>query len=171
MAELLKQAAECMQAGDCQRAGELLSEALGLCKGRLGELELASACRASRLVLGQCRRFGYAKGLGRGGPMPQGQIPPNAPPTSLFAPRQSDNPGDLARVRAQINPQGPMLTTTEKGAPVKVTESRVPYYEVIGEYSKAAEDAMSREEVPPAYRSAVRAYFRALQAGEAAAEE
>jgi hypothetical protein len=64
-----------------------------------------------------------------------------------------------------------MLTTTEKGAPTKVTQSRVPYYEVIGEYSKAAEDAMSREEVPPAYRGTVRAYFRALQSDEAAAEE
>jgi chemotaxis protein histidine kinase CheA len=171
MAELLKQAAECMNAGDALRAGQYLKEALGLCQGKLGELGLAGACRASRLGLAQARRFGYSSGYGRGGPMKQDQIPPNAPPTMLFAPRQSDNPGDLARVRAQINPQGPMLTTTEKGAPTKVTESRVPYYEVIGEYSKAAEDAMSREEVPPAYRSTVRAYFRALQSDEAAAEE
>ncbi len=171
MAELLKQAAECMRAGDARRAGECLGEALGLCQGRLGQLGLAGACRAGRLGLAQARRFGYGSRYGRGGPMKQDQIPPNAPPSMLFAPRQSDNPGDLARVRAQINPQGPMLTTTEKGAPTKVTQSRVPYYEVIGEYSKAAEDAMSREEVPPAYRGTVRAYFRALQSDEAAAEE
>ncbi len=171
MAELLKEAAECMKAGDCQRAGQCLGKALGLCQGRLGKLGLGGACQACRLGLAQARRVGVGRMAVRGGPMKQDRIPPNAPPTMLFAPRQSDNPGDLARVRAQISPQGPMLTTTEKGAPTKVTESRVPYYEVIGEYSKAAEDAMSREEVPPAYRGTVRAYFRALQSGEAAPKQ
>jgi hypothetical protein len=100
--------------------------------------------------------------------MPQKEIPPDAPGTQLFAPRQSENPGDLERVRAQINPQGPMLATTEKGAPPPGGASRVPYYEVISDYSKTAEEALAKEEVPPAYRGTVRDYFRALQSGKPA---
>ncbi len=46
-----------------------------------------------------------------------------------------------------------------------MSNSRVPYYEVMGEYSRAAEEALSREEVPPAYRSTIRDYFEALQSG------
>ncbi len=57
------------------------------------------------------------------------------------------------------------MTTTEKGAPVRITESRVPYYEVISDYSRSAEEALNREEVPAAYRTTVRAYFSALQSG------
>jgi hypothetical protein len=64
-----------------------------------------------------------------------------------------------------------MMTTTEKGAPVKITEARVPYYEVIGEYSKTAEEAINREEVPASYRGTVRAYFHALQSESDSADE
>ncbi len=169
LAELLAEASECLKAGDCKRAGSCLGKAVGLCKAKLAKLGLAGACRAGRLGLGRCygRRFRW----GGGGPMRQDHIPPNAPTTQLFAPRQSDNPGDLERVRAKISPGGPMITTTEKGAPVKITESRVPYYEVISDYSKTAEEALSKEEVPPAYRGTVRAYFDALQSGAKAAKE
>ena len=59
-----------------------------------------------------------------------------------------------------------MMSTTEKGAPAVGSASRVPYYEVISDYSKTAEEALSKEEVPAAYRSTVRAYFRALQSGK-----
>ncbi len=41
----------------------------------------------------------------------------------------------------------------------------MPYYEVIGDYSQEAEDALSHEEVPPAYRQTVREYFESLQGG------
>ena len=71
----------------------------------------------------------------------------------------------FTRVRAQVRRQGPMAATTEKGAPVSASGSRVPYYEVVEGYSKAAEEALAREEVPPAYRGTVREYFRSLQGG------
>ena len=58
-----------------------------------------------------------------------------------------------------------MAAVTTRGAPETASESRVPYYEVIGDYSQAAEDALSREEVPPAYRQTVREYFDSLQHG------
>jgi chemotaxis protein histidine kinase CheA len=164
LAQLLQEASECLNAGECDKAGAALGKAYKLCKGGLGKAKLAGACRAASLGLGQCKG-GSGFSYGRGGPAPQEHIPANAPSTQLFAPRVNENPGDLARVRGQIDPRGPMMTTTEKGAPVKITASRVPYYEVISDYSKTAEEALSREEVPPSYRSSVRAYFNALQSG------
>ena len=64
-----------------------------------------------------------------------------------------------------MRPGGEMAATTERGAPTTGSDSRVPYYEVITDYSKAAEEALSREEVPPAYRPTVREYFKALESG------
>jgi hypothetical protein len=160
LSKLLSEASNCLNSGNCDKAAAALARGAKLAKGALARAKLAAACRACTAGLGQC------KGGNRGGPMPQKSIPPNAPATRLFAPRQSDNPGDLERVRAQINPQGRMMSTTEKGAPSTVNSSRVPYYEVISDYSKTAEEALSKEEVPAAYRSTVRAYFRALQSGQ-----
>jgi hypothetical protein len=107
-------------------------------------------------------------GLGRGGRSPQERIPPNAPGTSLYAPRETETSGDLTRVPGRIRPGGDMVGIEERGAPEQVAPSRVPYYEVITGYSREAEEALAREEVPPAYRSVVRDYFDALQSGEEA---
>ena len=95
-------------------------------------------------------------------------VPPNAPGASLYAPRTTETSGSLARVPGQVrpSPEGTMSVTSEKGAPTTGSDSRVPYYEVIGDYSKAAEEAIAREDVPPAYRSTVREYFKALEAGK-----
>jgi hypothetical protein len=165
LSKLLSEASECLKSGNCDKAGAALGKAAKLAKGALAKAKLAAVCRSCKLGLGRCKG-GNVIVYGRGGPMPQKAIPPNAPGTQLFAPRQSENPGDLERVRAQINPQGPMLATTEKGAPPTGGASRVPYYEVISDYSKTAEEALAKEEVPPAYRGTVRDYFRALQSGK-----
>ena len=162
LSKLLSEASECLKSGNCDKAGAALAKAGELAKLGLSRAKLAAACKAA---LGECQG-GDQVVYGQGGPAPQESIPPNAPGTQLFAPRQSDNPGDLERVRAQINPEGPMMSTTEKGAPAVGSASRVPYYEVISDYSKTAEEALSKEEVPAAYRSTVRAYFRALQSGK-----
>jgi uncharacterized protein YjgD (DUF1641 family) len=172
LSKLLSEASECLKSGKCDKAGAALGKAAKLAKGALAKARLAAVCRSCKLGLGQCSGKGTQIVYGRGGPAPQKAIPPNAPGTQLFAPRQSENPGDLERVRAQINPQamlaprGPMLATTEKGAPPLGGPSRVPYYEVISDYSKTAEEALAKEEVPPAYRGTVRDYFRALQSGK-----
>ncbi|MFB3880306.1 MAG: hypothetical protein ACE149_03535 [Armatimonadota bacterium] len=162
LSKLLAEASECMESGECDKAGAALAKAGELAKLGLSKAKLAVAVRAG---LAQCE--GDQVVYGRGGPAPQQSVPPNAPATQLFAPRQSENPGDLERVRAQINPNAPMMSTTEKGAPAVGGASRVPYYEVLSDYSKTAEEALSKEEVPAAYRSTVRAYFRALQSGKA----
>jgi hypothetical protein len=53
-------------------------------------------------------------------------------------------------------------TGTTKGAPDSPKAASVPYYEVIGDYKKSAEKAISKEEVPPAYRKPVTDYFQSL---------
>jgi chemotaxis protein histidine kinase CheA len=155
LAKALKEAGQCMGSGNCKGASLALSEALKGLNAKLAECKLAAACK------------GIPGGLpGRGGPMRQDRIPANAPGAGLYAPRETQTSPSLAHVRGQINPEGNMLATTEQGAPEKLTQSRVPYYEVIGEYSKSAEEALSKEEVPPGYRDSVRNYFQSLQGGE-----
>jgi hypothetical protein len=39
----------------------------------------------------------------------------------------------------------------------------VPYTEVISDYKKAAENALSKEKIPPAYRTRVKDYFSSLE--------
>jgi chemotaxis protein histidine kinase CheA len=156
LAKALSEASECMGSGNCKGASLTLAEALKALKGKLGNCKLAGALR------GQCQG---GSGLGRGGIARQDRIPANAPGAGLYAPRETQTSPSLAHVRGQINPEGNMLATTEQGAPEKLTQSRVPYYEVIGEYSKSAEEALSKEEVPPGYRDSVRNYFQSLQGG------
>ena len=50
-----------------------------------------------------------------------------------------------------------------KGAPDAAAHGKVPYTEVYSNYSKAAEKALSREKVPPAYRKRVKDYFSSLE--------
>jgi hypothetical protein len=174
VAELLKEAAECLKAGDIEGA----AKALAKCEGKLADCKFAltaGACRGGLLgILGGLRGSGLASPLrspgagariDRGGPTAQPFIPPDAQATSLYAPRTTETSGTTERVRGQVRPGGPMVVTTERGAPTRVDASRVPYYEVITDYSKAAEEALSREDVPPTYRTTVRDYFDALQSG------
>lgn len=56
------------------------------------------------------------------------------------------------------------LLSSDAGAPsARNGEAAVPYASVLPRYSKAAEDAISHERVPPAYRQLVRDYFEVLQ--------
>lgn len=49
-----------------------------------------------------------------------------------------------------------------KDAPDKPGSSSVPYYEVLPNYKKSAEKALSKEKVPPAYKKPVSKYFESL---------
>ncbi len=84
---------------------------------------------------------------------------------NIYAPREIPSDGELLHAPAQIDPSGEILTVEERAAPDPGDRSKVPYYEVIGEYSRAAEEALDREDVPPAYRRTVRDYFDALNSG------
>jgi len=157
--ELCKAAEECKncKGGKPGKAAKAaLAKALKAARAKFGKLKLAKACQAC-----QGGQYGYGTGPGDS----QGQYDPNAPGAGLFDPRETQTDGKLTRLPSQINPSGTMLTvpTTDPGAPDKVSASRVPYYEVIGNYSKSAEEALSKEEVPPGYRPTVRKYFKSLQ--------
>jgi len=175
LAECLGDVIKCLKAGKCELAAKCLVKGLEECEGKVGALKLAKACGEGRKCLGGCRLACRGAGIGMGtasggmgiGPDrgSQKSIPPDAEAASLYAPRTTETSGTKERVHGQVRPQGEMLATTEKGAPLSVSESRVPYYEVIGDYSKAVEEALAREEVPPAYRGTVREYFDALQSG------
>ncbi len=167
LAECLRKAGECLKQGDCKGA----AACLGASEGREG-MSAAQLRRAVRragkcagTAAGQCSGRGQCSRQGAGGPSPQDHIPENAPGTSLYTPRETPVNADPTRVGAQVRPGGDMAAVTTRGAPETASESRVPYYEVIGDYSKVAEDALSHEEVPPAYRQTVREYFESLQGG------
>ena len=49
------------------------------------------------------------------------------------------------------------------GAPDKPGKAQVPYYRVYSDYSKAAENALNREEVPGPYKERVKSYFESLK--------
>jgi hypothetical protein len=107
-------------------------------------------------------------GLGVGPGDSSGTLQPGTPAASLYAPRpKTETSGSLEHVPGAIRPGGPMLSTTERGAPTASGGAKVPYYEVMPGYSRAAEDALAGEEVPPAYRPTVRKYFDALEAPKA----
>jgi hypothetical protein len=49
------------------------------------------------------------------------------------------------------------------GAPDSASAGNVPYTDVLPDYKKAAESALSKEKVPPAYRNRVKDYFSSLE--------
>lgn len=49
------------------------------------------------------------------------------------------------------------------GAPDKAAPATVPYTDVLANYRRSAETALSKEKVPPAYRKRVKDYFTSLQ--------
>lgn len=48
------------------------------------------------------------------------------------------------------------------GAPDAQSPASVPYTDVLSNYKKSAETALSKEKVPPAYRTRVKDYFSTL---------
>ena len=184
----LGQAARALRAGDCQGAKQAM-----LAQGSEGaqRAALAAAARAASrgmagalaCVAGSSCTSGSGSGAseGRGLPGAQKSIPQDASGTSLYASRQTNLRATPQPVRGALgNLQQGVIVGQVRGAPDQLPASRVPYYEVVGGYSHAAEEALRREEVPPAYRATVRDYFKALQgkkrpaasgAGPAAQEE
>jgi hypothetical protein len=68
----------------------------------------------------------------------------------------------IDRVQGKYGEEGEteqLPTKTEaKGGPVKT-----PYYEVYESYNKDAEDAVSKEKIPPAYKQPVKDYFESIK--------
>jgi len=70
---------------------------------------------------------------------------------------------DIAKMPGQVGASGMIFSAGEtKGAPDQAAHASVPYTEVLPDYRKAAESALSKEKVPPAYRKRVKDYFGTL---------
>ncbi len=70
---------------------------------------------------------------------------------------------DVVKAPSQVGASGMIFSVGEtKGAPDVATPASVPYTDVLSDYSKAAESALSKEKVPPAYRVRVKDYFSSL---------
>jgi len=132
LSKLLSEASECLKSGNCDKGQRGTGRRRGSWRSWASPRQTLAVAARPHSTVPRRDQVRY----GQGGPAPQESIPPNAPATQLFAPRQSDNPGDLERVRAQINPEGPMMSTTEKGAPAGGQRLAGAYYEVISDYSK-----------------------------------
>lgn len=66
------------------------------------------------------------------------------------------------KIKGQLNPSGPMPSITLKGVSIKGM-SRVQIEEATAAAQSAAQSALSQEQVPRAYRGAVRDYFDDLK--------
>jgi hypothetical protein len=66
------------------------------------------------------------------------------------------------KVRGQISPGGPMPSITLKGVSIK-GQSKVDYQQAVTAAQSDAQSALSQEQVPRAYRGAVRDYFDDLK--------
>ena len=175
LVECLRKAGECLKSGDCDGAAQCLAKGVGKGKGKAAALGLGKASgdcdKCLQATADDLRGRGgsalrSSSGMGTGPDQgSQKAIPRDAEAARLFAPRTTETSGSLEKVEGQVRPQGDMFAITEQGAPLNSSDSRVPYYEVLADYSRAAEEALSREEVPLSYRSTVRDYFRALQSG------
>lgn len=70
---------------------------------------------------------------------------------------------DITKVPTMIGSSGMVFSAGEtKGAPDTTSPATVPYTDVLSNYSKAAEKALSQEKVPPVYRKRVKDYFGSL---------
>lgn len=76
-----------------------------------------------------------------------GQLPDNLVPT---------------KVKGQMTPGGPMPSITMKGVSIKGT-SKVDYKEVVGAAQSEAQGALNQDQVPRAYKGAVKDYFNDLK--------
>ena len=81
----------------------------------------------------------------------------------VYAPRRTKTGGYTTQIRGKQGKSGKIHTSETETAPEKGEMASVPYYEVYSDYRKAAEQAVAREDVPPAYRKRVKDYFKSLE--------
>jgi hypothetical protein len=95
----------------------------------------------------------------------------NAPGSGFGADNRNTGPHgkiqpvkNITKTPAMVGKSGMIFPAGEtKGAPDAKAAATVPYTDVLPSYSKAAEKALSREKVPPAYKTRVKEYFNSLE--------
>ncbi len=100
-------------------------------------------------------------------PYQEGDSPPDTGPPSeyerLYAPRRTETLQHDEKATAKPQ-QGGQYASGEgpRDAPM-LDDSKVPYYEVLGEYEAAADDAITKGTIPLTERARVKSYFDHLQ--------
>ena len=61
-----------------------------------------------------------------------------------------------------VKGKGPELVTPFRGAPDR-SDTKTPYYSVTPTALRQAEDALTKEDVPAAYRKSVKQYFEGIR--------
>ncbi len=84
----------------------------------------------------------------------------------LYAPRRTETMQDDQRVGGKAGSGGRVHTQSGPREAPRLGNSRVPYQDVIGDYRGAAEDAMSRGDIPATQRQRVKRYFDDLRQPE-----
>jgi chemotaxis protein histidine kinase CheA len=167
-----------------------LMEQMGDCQNMQACL---AALKTAQMCVGNCLGWGLCKGMGRPGfkpgGMPGGGVGTwgddslsmdEIPNTGLWDnsgverpdldPRGQTDRGEgtlsealePTRVKGQISPGGQMPAITLKGVSIK-GQSTVQYQEAVTSAQTEAQSALSQDQVPRAYRGAVRDYFDDLK--------
>lgn len=176
-------------AGSLQKAAELLKEldqqmqnadSLAEC---LNGLKTASMCIGNGMSWSQCQSqygsFGNKKGGGAGvgtwadegieidpASIVQQRVDNSGIKQGTLDPKGVSDRGEGKapegmipdKLRGRMTPGGPMPSITLKGVSVR-GQSRVEYQESVISAQDAAQSALNQDEVPKAYRNAVRNYF------------
>jgi len=163
LARRILEMAKALERGDlkaCEKAAKgLQSSCLGLGLG-LG------ACDGAIAGLGLCLGSGRGRGIGPGDGMAQHD--PNAPhDVNRGTPTRIPTQHYSTRIPGQEGDKGEAYSIQVLGEPDKPGKSRVPYYQVYSDYSKAAEHALDREDIPAAHRQRVKTYFESLRPAQA----
>jgi len=175
-----------------QAADELkrLMEQLNDCEGLMAALEglkTGQMCIGNGVGWGQCSVLGARPGFKPGGrpgsgvgtwgddnlwmePADSGLWDNSGVQRPDFDPRGITDRGDgqlsdaltPTRVRGQISPGGPMPSITLRGVSIR-GQSRVQYEEQVAAAQTDAQSALNQDQVPRAYRGAVRDYFDDLK--------
>lgn len=189
LARQLLEMAKMLERMDPEEAKKLLEKMCknGACIGLMGLQSLSAACKNAGAGLG---RGSGPKGGGPGGtgwgenrevpgaggaqqgqggdrgglrPPPTPEVKDGGAGPGERVTSEPSRGGQPTKLPGQVAEEGLTVSVPTQGAPEGSPPSSVPYYQVYEEYHRAAESALQREEVPPAYREQVRGYFESLQ--------
>lgn len=99
-------------------------------------------------------------------PYQPGDSPPDdsrAEWEQLYAPRRTESLQHDERAGGRLGRGGNVRTTAGPREAPHLSDARVPYYKVIGEYQSQADEALSRGDIPITERQRVKRYFEELR--------
>jgi tetratricopeptide (TPR) repeat protein len=161
LAKALLEAAKELENMSPEEAARLLKEGCKGCKGACLGLGLRARLAAIGACLGSC-------GVGGRGVGPGNSLSRYDPSYKSIVHRGEEKRTEVGqydtKVAGQPGPGGEMFLTGEvRAAPEKSEAGKVPYYEVYPDYKQAAEEALAKEQIPPAHRKRVKDYFESLK--------